>query len=100
MKDTPIIINNFNWLSSTRNMYDYLRARGYGRVLILDNASDYPPLLDWYPTLPPGTVIRYPVNYGAWCLYDSGYLQEHFSGEWLVYTDSDLELNATMPDDF
>jgi hypothetical protein len=100
MKETPIIINNFNWLSSTRKMYEFLRNRNFDRVVILDNASTYPPLLEWYATLETGAVVQYPVNYGAYCLYDGGYLRDMERSEYIVYTDPDLELNPQMPDDF
>ena len=100
MKQTPVIINNFNRLSSTRNMYEFLQSRNFTRITILDNASTYPPLLDWYATLEEQEVVRFQTNIGAHCLFDSGYLQNHVHSEYVVYTDADLELNPAMPDDF
>jgi len=99
MKDTPIIINNFNRLTSTRNMYGFLKRRGFTNVVILDNHSTYPPLLDWYDTLPGSAVIRFKENYGAGCLFDSGFLN-NIGDDYIVYSDSDLELNPLMPDNF
>lgn len=99
MKETPIILNNFNRLTSTRNMYEFLKNRNFTHIVILDNASTYPPLLDWYATLEDGEVIRLPTNIGAHCLFDSGYLK-NITDEYVVYSDSDLELNPLMPEDF
>lgn len=99
MKNTPIIINNFNRLTSTRNMYEFLRSRNFTNIVILDNNSTYPPLLDWYATLNENEVVRFSSNIGAHCLFDSGYLK-NIDSEYLVYSDSDLELNPAMPDDF
>ncbi len=99
MKETPIILNNFNRLTSTRNMYEYLKNRNFTHIVILDNGSTYPPLLDWYATLKDGEVIRLPTNIGAHCLFHSGYLK-NITDEYVVYSDSDLELNPLMPEDF
>lgn len=100
MKQIPVILNNFNRLSSTRRMYEFLKNRNFTRIIILDNASTYPPLLDWYATLPPGEVVRFTQNFGAHCLFSSGYIQQLVNSEWIAYANSDLELNPLMPDDF
>lgn len=47
-KKTPIIINNFNRLSTTVQLIDALKQRGYNNIHILDNQSTYPPLLEFY----------------------------------------------------
>ncbi|MEP6610953.1 MAG: glycosyltransferase family A protein [Mucilaginibacter sp.] len=99
MKDTPIILNNFNRLTSTRNMYGFLKQRGFTNVVILDNNSTYSPLLQWYDTLRENEVVRFKENYGAECLFNSGFLSS-IDSEYIVYSDSDLELNPLMPDDF
>jgi hypothetical protein len=99
LKNIQIILNNFNRLTSTRNMYEFLKSRNFTRISILDNNSTYPPLLDWYATLEKDEVIRFPANIGAHCLFESGYINT-VTSEYLVYSDSDLELNPQMPDDF
>jgi len=86
MKDTPIIINNFNRLSSTRNMYEFLQRRNFSRIIILDNNSTYPPLLKWYDMLQT-EVVRFTDNIGAHCLFDSGYLKS-LNTEYIVYSDA------------
>lgn len=100
MKQIPIILNNFNRLSSTRHMYEFLKNRGFTHITILDNASTYPPLLDWYATLPAAEVVRFAQNLGPHSLFSSGYIRQLVNSEWTVYSDSDLELNPLMPDDF
>ena len=100
MKDIPIIINNFNRLTSTRNMYEFLKNRNFSNIVILDNASTYPPLLNWYRTLEKTEVVNFEVNIGAHCLFDSGYLKNNVTSEYLVYTDADLELNDRIRVDF
>jgi len=100
MKETPVIINNFNRLTSTRAMYEFLKRRNFTNIIILDNNSTYPPLLKWYATLESKEVKVFESNIGARCLFDSGYLNEYLDTEYLVYSDSDLELNNLMPDNF
>jgi len=100
MKDTPVIINNFNRLSSTRGMYEFLAKRHFTNITILDNGSTYPPLLQWYDGLPEGAVYRFGQNFGAHSLFTSGYLEKLKHHEYIVYSDPDLELNPAMPGDF
>ena len=80
-------------------MYEFLRNRNFANITILDNNSTYPPLLDWYSTLAQNEVVRFSSNIGAHCLFDSGYLK-NIDSEYIVYSDSDLELNPMMPEDF
>lgn len=43
-KEVPIIINNFNRLTTLRLLIEALNKRGYDNIYIIDNASTYPPL--------------------------------------------------------
>src|SRR6185436_4215790 len=58
-------------------MYEFLRSRNFNNIIILDNNSTYPPLLDWYSTLNENGVVRFSSNIGAHCLFDSGYLKNN-----------------------
>lgn len=69
----------------------------YRNIYILDNASTYPPLLEWYERCP-FKVVRLDQNLGQLAIYNSGYINE-FSG-WVAYTDSDIELNPYTPEGF
>ena len=44
---TPVIVNVFNRLTTTRKLCEQLAERGC-RPIILDNASTWEPLLEWY----------------------------------------------------
>jgi hypothetical protein len=49
----PVIINNRDLLTWTKNMLDKIKTLdGVGDIFIIDNASTYQPLLDWYETNP------------------------------------------------
>lgn len=45
---TPIIIINFNRLECLKKQIQWLKNAGYEDIYILDNASTYPPLIDFY----------------------------------------------------
>lgn len=101
-KDIPIVINNFNRITMLKNLIGQLEGMGYNNIWILDNASTYPPLLEWYQQNASKYTIRgFDRNYIQNCIYDCGILPE-FQGkyEWIVYTDPDLELNPNTPHDF
>jgi hypothetical protein len=90
----PIILNNFNRLTTTKKLADDLSKLGYTNIHILDNNSTYPPLLEWYNDCP-YTVGRLNSNLGQLSIYNSGYINK-FSG-WVAYSDSDIELNPNSP---
>lgn len=96
----PIYINNRNRLTTTRNLVDHLIQLGYSDIHIIDNASTYEPLLDWYNIVKQYlTIHRCIENYGQSALWLSG-IHRQLSGEYVVYTDSDIELNRNTPSGF
>lgn len=97
-KNTPIIINNYNRLSTTIKLIESLEKRGYINIHILDNQSTYQPLLEFYKTTP-YKVHFLKKNYGAKALWESG-LWWKFVTSYYVYTDSDVVLVEACPDDF
>lgn len=97
-KEIPIIINNFNQYDYLLRLIKSLEIRGYENIIILDNASTYPPLLHYYD-ITPYRVIRLEGNYGFLSLWKSGVYKE-FHKSYFVYTDPDLELEENVPDGF
>lgn len=93
----PVVINNFNRLSSTKKLVEQLQNLGYRQLHIIDNGSTYPPLLDWYSHLKYVTLHRY-HNIGPRAIYDTGLISS-FEG-WVAYSDSDLELDDLSPAGF
>lgn len=92
----PIIINNFNRLTTTKRLVEDLKALGYTDIYILDNNSTYPPLLEWYDT-EPCEVHRLAENLQGLSIYNSSYIEDFKEHPWIVYTDSDIELNPDTP---
>lgn len=103
MSNIPIIINNLNRLSTTKKLVEDLMKLGYNNIHILDNNSTYPPLLYWYNDLQlegKVTVKLFDKNYGQLALWNSGYIAKFKDELRIVYTDSDIELNAGSKEGF
>jgi hypothetical protein len=93
------LIINYNRLTLPAAMADWLAARGCEPVFI-DNASTYPPLLEYYHTCP-YAVVRLDKNWGHTVVWNSplGLLSRlGIEGRYIV-TDPDLDLSG-VPDDF
>jgi len=92
-------IVNYNRLTLPKNMADWLADRDC-EPIILDNGSDYPPLLEYYADCP-HRVVRLNNNFGhkvVW-LPEAGVLEMFkIRGRYIV-TDPDLDLSK-VPDDF
>ncbi len=97
-KEIPIIINNYNQLDYLLKLLDALKKRGYRNIHILDNASTYPPLLEFYRNTDVD-VIRLDSNYGYLALWKSG-VYKKFDSNYFVYTDPDVVMVEECPDDF
>lgn len=97
-KDIPIIINNRDRLTYLNMLITSLEKRGYHNIYIIDNASTYPPLLDYYDKECPYMVFRLAKNVGYTALWDTN-LIKRFRSNYFVYTDSDIFLPDECPED-
>jgi hypothetical protein len=95
----PVYIISFNQLSYVRQMVDSLEARGYGNIHIIDNASDYPPLIE-YLEKSPHRVHFMEKNWGHNVFWQCGQFAETIAAGYYVITDPDIELPAGLPPDF
>lgn len=96
--NTPIFINNFNRLTTLKQLILSLEIRGYHNITILDNNSTYPPLLEFYKTTD-CKVHRFKKNYGSKSFWKSG-LWLKYTTEYFVYTDPDVVPVEDCPEDF
>ena len=97
-RDIPVFIVNRNRLDALRRLVGWLLAAGTRRVVIMDNASDYPPLLAWYEQLPEGArLMRLEQNHGPYVLWQQGVHQVLDTP--YVLTDSDVVPDAACPSD-
>lgn len=97
LKPMIVLINNFNRLTLPVKMADWLSKRGCEPVFI-DNASDYPPLIQYYNDTP-FQVLRLEKNYGHYSLWWANVVNRLNIKDRFIYTDPDLDLEG-VPDDF
>ncbi len=97
-REIPIVINNYNRLTSTTLLIESLEKRGYHNIIIIDNNSTYPPLLEYYKRCP-YRVIRLDRNIGSNALWNISLYRE-IRNDFFVYSDSDVVPVEECPDDF
>jgi hypothetical protein len=95
----PIVINNFNRLGYLKSLISRLEKDGYSQIFILDNASSYPPLLEYYERECRHEVLRLSENLGHLALWKSAYWPR-FRNRFYVYTDPDVVPAEDCPPDF
>jgi glycosyltransferase involved in cell wall biosynthesis len=92
----PVIINNRNFLTWPKAMVERIsRYDGVGEIIIVDNGSTYPPLLEWYKTNP--CKVIYQANLGMTAPW-SCQAVNNLKAKYYVVTDPDMGLEDT-PDD-
>ena len=96
----PIVIPVFNSITYLRNMLSALLGRGLRNIIVVDNASTFPPFLDYLSRIGSDVnVIRLNQNRGPHDLFmdrkNYGMLPQYF-----CLTDPDLEFNPNLPEDF
>lgn len=98
MKNYPIVLTNMNRLTTCKSMVESLfKLNGASDITIIDNASTYPPLLEWYEEVKNDIkIVRHDANHGPWVFFYSNYWST-IDSEFYIYSDADLELNPEMP---
>jgi hypothetical protein len=96
--DIPVIINNRNRLTSLLKLLDWLEKSGFSQIIILDNASTYLPLLQYYKTTQ-HKVIFLNENAGPLALWKNKELKSKYCKKLYIYTDSDIIPHVDCPKD-
>lgn len=94
----PIFLTNMNRLTTIKKMVeDLFKMNSDANITIIDNASTYPPLIEWYKEIEKDIkIIRHDINRGPWCFFYS-HISSKVDSEYYIYSDADLELNPNMP---
>lgn len=85
----PVFINSRDQVTSLKKLVAWLETAGCDRIVILDNQSSYPPLLEFYESTP-HRVIHLTENVGPDALWKTGTLEAHCPDGRYVYTDPDV----------
>jgi glycosyltransferase involved in cell wall biosynthesis len=92
----PVVVNSFNQPTYLRIMIDQLLALGCRHIMVLDQGSTYPPLLDYLTSIETvATVIRLKENNGPHWFFTSGL--STMLPEYFIYTDPDIAFGPEMP---
>jgi hypothetical protein len=70
-------------------LVSWLERAGCQRIVLLDNASTYEPLLE-YLRASPHDVLWLPRNRGSRALWNGGWDEWMYRHDWFVYTDPDI----------
>ena len=100
--DVPIFIQNFNQLSYLRKQIAWLLRAGYRNLIVIDNNSTYPPLLEYYADMTSRSAIRLvrrDKTGGKFALWDEEILARFDVVGPFVYTSSDVVPDACCPFD-
>lgn len=98
MKIKAFIINR-NLLTWPKALVESLQQKWPDTIepIIIDNASTYQPLLEWYETNP-CRVIRLNQNYRHKALWTSGLFYSEVKEPYYIVTDPDIDISM-VPDD-
>lgn len=100
--NVPIFINARDRVGVMRRLIEWLLRAGYENLIVLDNASTYPPLFEYYAQLRSDRrirVIELKKNLGFKALWSSGVLDRLEIKTPYVYTDPDVVPIERCPND-
>ncbi|MFV7236090.1 glycosyltransferase [Flavobacterium sp. ZB4R12] len=101
LKKIPIIIINFNQLEYLKKLIDFLVKNDYENIVVIDNNSTYPPLLNYYEKINDlANVIKMKTNQGHRVFWKNKGLYQIYGKGYYVISDSDIEPNDNCPKDF
>lgn len=97
-RDIPIIINNRNRLTFLKTLIKSLESKGYNNIFIIDNASTYTPLIEFYNNCN-YKIFYLKENVGYLALWKTPIFKK-FRKDYYVYTDPDVVPIEECPDNF
>lgn len=97
----PILIINYNQLYFLQKQIDFYKRRGFLNIIIVDNCSTYPELLEYYKEIQNSVSIEYmDKNYGHMVFFNNKKLYEKYASGYYIISDADIIPNEDLPKDF
>lgn len=96
-KNIPVVIIGYNQYSYIKNMVEQLE-KYTSDIIVIDNNSDYQPLLNYYKNDFKYTLLKQKTNFGH-DVYSYDFVQ-NLIGDIYILTDPDLQFNSKLPKDF
>lgn len=97
----PVIIIAFNNLTYVKMMVEQFKEKNFNNIHIIDNASSYPKLLEYYKNIKDVQVHFMPENLGHRVLFRS--INKDFYEKlpnFFILTDPDIKFNDNLPINF
>jgi hypothetical protein len=98
-QNIPVIINNYNQLTNLKHLVNWLEKRNFKKIIILDNKSSYPPLIEWYKHCN-HEIIFLNENLGHTAFWSSKEILEKYVHGYFILTDPDILPSDECPPDF
>jgi hypothetical protein len=97
----PILIISYNRLNDLKQLVSFLVERKHKNIIILDNKSTYPPLLEYYEEIKDKVTIELRNrNDGHLTFWLNEDLFDKYGKGYYIVTDSDIIPNSKLPDDY
>jgi len=97
----PVIIINFNQLHYLEELISFLLRRKFENIIIIDNQSSYPPLLEYYNSIKNQVTIHYlSENLGHKVFYLKPELFNKYAKGYYFLTDADIVPSENLPENF
>lgn len=97
----PVIIISYNRLTDLQKLVSFLLERKHKNIIIVDNQSTFPPLLEYYRSIENKvTVYHMDRNYGHLVFWKNRELYNRYADGYYVITDSDIIPNPALPNNY
>jgi hypothetical protein len=98
-KSIPVIIISFNQLTYLKQLVNWLTDNNFKKVVIVDNSSTYPPLLEYLKGIENKVTVHYMENNeGHLVFWKNKELFKKYSKGYYVVTDADIVPIEDCPD--
>lgn len=97
----PILIISYNRLNDLKELISFLVERKHKNIIIIDNKSTYPPLLEYYEQIKDKVTIELiNRNDGHLTFWLNENLFDKYGKGYYIVTDSDIIPNNKLPNDY
>lgn len=97
----PVIIINYNQLFYLQKLIDFLISREVKNIIIIDNNSNYSPLIEYYDSIKTRVkVLKQNENLGHLVLWKERKIFKKYCKGFYVLTDADIVPNEKLDSDF
>jgi len=94
----PVFIISYNRISYLKSIVTWLESYGLNNIIIVDNNSTYPPLLEYLRTTP-HRVERISENLGHLVVWKCGHFDDILRKNYYIITDPDILPDENCPHD-